>query len=108
MLNRIRGMIIAYRFERKDWRFKHAQEDCLINVVAGLLADARAIDEHADSAEDDATRLALQVTKLTDDLAEAKRPFSAQMEMQNRRIIALTAELDRLKNDSGISDYVSK
>ena len=94
----IRRMICAYRREEvRDWRYKHATEECIVNVVAGLIADARAIDKLHEAASNDATRLAEQNTTLRERLAESKRPFSAQMEMQNRRIIALTAELDELR-----------
>jgi hypothetical protein len=100
ILNQIRGKIIAYRYKEKDWRFKHAQEAHIVNVVTGLIADAEAIDALHDAANNDATRLADENMRLRDELAEHKRPFSAQMEMQNRRIIALTAELDKLRNEA--------
>jgi hypothetical protein len=97
-LAEIRAMICRYRREDvRDWRYKHAQEAHIVNVVAGLIADATAIDKLHDAANNDATRLSDENIRLRDELAEHKRPMTAQMLMQNRRIIALTEELDKLK-----------
>jgi hypothetical protein len=92
----VRGLIIAYRkrADCEDWRTPHAKTAPIVDVVAGLIADAEAIDglfKHADAR---VRPLEDQVAKLREELAESKRPFSAQMEMQNRRIIDLTAKLD--------------
>lgn len=94
----VRRLIVEYRKRRdKDWRVSHAQSDSLVNVVAGLIADAEAIGDLFDQTESRSGKLEEANRKLRDELAESKRPFSAQMEMQNRRIIALTAELDQLR-----------
>ena len=97
VLAKVRSMIIDYRKRRyHDWRIQHAQSSTLVDVVAGLIADAEAIDRLFDEADKRARKLQDENSRLREELAESKRPFSAQMEMQNRRIIALTNELDRL------------
>lgn len=99
ILNEIRQLIVAYRRSQvRDWRYKHAQTDYLVNVVAGLIADATVIDKLHHASDKAATKLEDEVQRLKSDLAESERPFSAQMEMQNRRIIALTSELDQLRS----------
>ncbi len=102
ILNEIRQLIVAYRRGQvRDWRYKHAQTEYIVNVVAGLIADAKAIDKLHHAANKAATKLEEQVAQLKSNLEESKRPFTAQMTMQNRRIIALTEELDRLRLESG-------
>lgn len=66
-------------------------------VIAGLLADLRNMERLYESECKAHDPLRDQIARLRDDLAESKRPFTAQMEMQNRRIIALTAEVDALR-----------
>lgn len=105
ILNEIRGKIVAYRRECKDWRYEHAQTDYIVNVVAGLIADARAIDALHEASAKAEDRLEERIKALESKLAESKRPFSAQMEMQNRRIIALTAELDKLRLASTVTGH---
>lgn len=102
LLAQIRALIVSYRCKGvKDWRRTHARTADIIDVVNGVLADALAIDALHAAADKDATRLAEKNEELREKLAESKRPFSAQMEMQNRRIIALTAELDLLRSAVG-------
>ena len=97
-INQLRRMIVDYRKRADDdWRVHHAREDHIINVVAGLIADAEAMDALYDAADKVAEPLRKKIESLEEQLAESKRPFTAQMEMQNRRIIALTAELDQIK-----------
>lgn len=96
-LAEVRRMIVAYRsLEDDDWRYQHAQSDYIVNVVGGLIADAMAIDALALADHQEVQPLRDRIASLKEELAESKRPFTAQMEMQNRRIIALTAEVDRL------------
>jgi hypothetical protein len=96
-LAEVRRLIVAYRKkEYEDWRVDHARTDNIVNVVAGLIADASAIDALQARALRETEPLRDKIAELKDQLAESKRPFSAQMEMQNKRIIGLTAEIDRL------------
>ena len=98
ILNEIRQMIVVYRRGQvRDWRLEHAQTDYIVNVIAGLIADATVIDALHDRSHKDAARLEERVQKLEADLEGAKRPFAAQMEMQNRRITDLTFQLERLQ-----------
>lgn len=98
VLAEVRRMIVAYRKRiDQDWRQHHAETAPLVDVVGGLIADAEAINMLHEQELRANTPLREKVEKLRDELAESKRPFSAQMEMQNRRIIALTAELDVLR-----------
>jgi hypothetical protein len=103
-LTAVRKMIVAYWDRDKlvdDWRPAFAQSAGIVDVVAGLIADAIAIDELRERADSRARKLGEENERLKEALAESKRPFSAQMEMQNRRIIALTEELDLLKRGRG-------
>ena len=96
-LAEVRRLIVAFhKKEDGDWRVEHARSDYIVNVVAGLIADAEAIYALHTASDREVTPLRERIAKLEEALAESKRPFSAQMEMQNRRIIALTAEVDRL------------
>lgn len=93
-LAEIRRLIVAYRRESdKDWRVKHAREQHIVNVVAGLIADARAIDALHDAAQKGLAPLKDEIERLKSDLAEKKRPLEPQMEMQNRRITALNSQV---------------
>lgn len=94
----VRRLIVAYRkhADCKDWRTHHAQTDCIVNVVAGLIADAQAIDALHLASDRAVTPLREQIATLKAQLAESRRPFTAQMAMQNNRIIGLNAEIERL------------
>lgn len=94
----VRKLIVEYhKSQHCDWRPHHARTDYIVNVVAGLIADAKAIDALHAASDKRLRKLEEENARLREQLAESKRPFSAQMEMQNRRIIALTAELDALR-----------
>lgn len=95
-LAEVRRLIVTYRRRVDDWRIEHAQAAPIVDVVAGLIADAETIDALYWKHDGRERKLQERIVKLEYDLAESKRPFTAQMDMQNRRIIALTAELDRL------------
>jgi hypothetical protein len=97
-LAEVRRLIVAYRKDEfEDWRVDHAQTDYIVNVVAGLIADAEAIDALHLESDRQVTPLREKIIALEEQLAESKRPFTAQMEMQNNRIIGLNAEIERLK-----------
>lgn len=100
-LARVRAQIVEhYQVKNEsDWRLDFARTQRIENVVAGMLADVQASDEFSFSCQNDDGKLRDRIADLEEKLAEAKRPFTAQMEMQNRRIIAQTAQLDayRLK-----------
>ena len=102
-LAEVRRLIVAYRKsdvpEDLDWRVHHARTDYIVNVVAGLIADAKAIDAFNDSTTRETEPLRDRIKALEEKLAESKRPFTAQMRMQNNRIIGLTAEVDRLTTE---------
>lgn len=101
-LARIRQMVVNYLQETDDdWRVHVAKTDHLINVVAGVLADAKINHGLALRAFSRENEMHQKVLKLLDDLKEAKRPFTAQMEMQNRRIIDLTRQLDEANSKLG-------
>lgn len=97
-LAEVRRLIVVYRksADAQDWRTPHAQESHIVNVVGGLIADAKAIDELFAAADRRVRPLEEEVERLRGELAESKRPFTAQMTMQNNRIVALNAEVDRL------------
>lgn len=98
VLAAIRMTIVEYRMtQADDWRVDHARTASMIDVIGGLIADSKATDAHWRAADKTVVPLRDEISRLKDELAESKRPFSAQMEMQNRRIIALTAEVDRLR-----------
>lgn len=109
-LAEVRRLIVAYRKQGDgydDWRVTHARTDYIVNVVAGLIADAKAIDALHHAADRKVTPLREEIAQLKEALAESKRPFTAQMEMQNNRIIGLnqqieglTAELAALRNST--------
>lgn len=101
-LAEVRRLIVAYRRtdDYEDWRANHARTDYIVNVVAGLIADAKAIDALYTIADRQVTPLRARIAELEEALAESRRPFTAQMEMQNKRIIGLNAEIERLKADS--------
>lgn len=94
----VRQLIVAYYEEGPcDWRPRHAKTDYIVNVVAGLIADSRAVNALYERGEKQLRPLEDQIEQLREELAESKRPFTAQMVMQNRRIIALNSEVDALK-----------
>lgn len=95
-LAEVRRLIVEYRKD-DEWRCHHARTDHIINVVAGLIADAIAIDAHSLAEHRLIEPMREKMASLKEQLAESKRPFTAQMEMQNNRIIGLTAEVDRLR-----------
>lgn len=101
VLAEIRHMIVSYRKRStvadECWRSHHAETAPLVDVVGGLIADADVIDMMYKQVDKEVTPLKERIKKLQDDLEESKRPFTAQMLMQNRRIIALTEELDKLR-----------
>lgn len=93
-LNVVRALIVKYRREQDgDWRVNHAQSAPICDVVSGLIADATAIDELHEAADAEAERLGKENERLREELEEAKRPFTAQMTMLNRRIIDLNEKL---------------
>lgn len=99
-LNAVRASVVAFQvsIDDEDWRVEHAKIASITDVVQGLIVDAHNYHELAVSAGADAER-AIQACKVAEEaLAESKRPFTAQMEMQNRRIIALQATIDVLRN----------
>ena len=102
VLAQARSMIVACHerqgFGQEDWRAEHARTAHFLDVLGGLIADNEAIYEMYAKADKIVGPLREEIETLREALAESKRPLSAQMEMQNRRIIALTAELDRLKS----------
>lgn len=95
----VRQLIVAFhkRDSGGDWRVAHARSDYIVNVVAGLIADAVAIYALYHVTDQQRGPLLERIKQLEDDLLESKRPFTAQMEMQNRRIIALNLEVERLQ-----------
>lgn len=99
-LAEVRRRIVEYRKseggEWDDWRIQHAQTDSIENVVGGLIADAAAYLKAYEQSYQATSPLSEEIAKLKDELAESKRPFSAQMEMQNRRIIDLNGQVERL------------
>lgn len=98
ILHELRQMIVRYRRKHdRDWRVRHAQTEYIVNVVAGLIADARAIDRLHAATFHENLRLTEQVKKLKADVDEGRRPFTAQMEMQNRRITALNEQIQRMR-----------
>ena len=97
-LAEVRRLIVAYHKRGHcDWRPHHARTDSIVNVVAGLVADAEATNALYDSIDKNLRPLEEENKRLREALAESKRPFTAQMEMQNRRIIELTAQLDKAR-----------
>lgn len=94
----IRKAIIAYyQKDYEDWRLEHAESADIVDVVNGLIADSNAAWSMFYTADSGREVLIKKIEKLKDDLAESRRPFTAQMEMQNRRIIALQREVDKYK-----------
>lgn len=99
-LAEVRRLIAAYWQQTEcDWRPDFALTAPIADVVRGLIADAEVTDRCFEDAQKRNDPLHDEITSLKEALAESKRPFSAQMEMQNRRIIDLTAQLDRLKDE---------
>lgn len=97
----VRELVVQYRRDSDncdpslggDWHVHHAQTAPIIDVIAGLIADAKVIDDLHEAADADAERLAKENRRLQEELAEAKRPYTAQMTMLNRRIIDLNEKL---------------
>ena len=95
-LANVRAQIVRYRHDPDDpepWREHHAKTAPIVDVVAGLIADATVIDELHESADARAEKLAKENERLCEELAESKRPYTAQMTMLNRRIIDLNEKL---------------
>ena len=94
----VRRLVVDHHRKNNDmdWRLHHAQTDYIVNVVAGLIADAEAIYALSLREHREIEPLRRKIKELESALAESKRPFSAQMEMQNKRIVGLNAEIERL------------
>lgn len=97
-LHAIRIKIVEYQRATHDAvAVHHARTAPIMDAFKSLLIDACNYHALTISASQDAER-AIQACKVAEEaLAESKRPFTAQMEMQNRRIIALQAEVDELR-----------
>lgn len=95
-LSEVRRLIIAHLEEDEDWRLHHAETDYIVNVVAGLCADSKAIVACFMAGEKQLEPLREKIKRLEEDLAESKRPFTAQMQMQNNTITRLNEEIARL------------
>lgn len=98
-LARVRELIVSYHREDgdpEDWRVLHAQTSYIVNVVEGLIVDAKAIDALHRTGEKQLEPLRKKIQELEEALDEAKRPFTAQMQMQNNTIIQQNAEIVRL------------
>lgn len=65
--------------------------------MGGLIADAKAIEDELLSTDERIAPLEKENERLKEELEEAKRPFTAQMTMQNRRIIALNERILELE-----------
>lgn len=93
----VRRRIVVYREKEDgpdDVRTHHAKTASIGEVVGELMIDIHNMDVLAETAGADTERAITRAKKAEEDLAEAKRPFTAQMEMQNKRIIGLNGQLE--------------
>jgi hypothetical protein len=95
----VRQMLTDYwKSEGDEYEARRASVAApLDEVVAKVLADLKTFEKMYLAEVGGKDSLRAQIAKLKDDLADMRRPMTAQMEMQNRRIVALTAELDRFR-----------
>jgi len=99
-LAKLRKRIVAYRCRvdgEDDPRTHHARTSPIDEVVGDVLLDIHNMDVLASSASNDATRAIERADAAEEALAEAKRPFTAQMEMQNKRIVGLNGQIEQLE-----------
>jgi hypothetical protein len=84
--------------EGDDHQSHRAETAPLSEVVAKVLDDLKTFEKMYLAEVGGKDSLHVQIARLKDDLADARRPMTAQMEMQNRTIVALNAEIDRLRS----------
>ena len=97
----VRQMVVAYwKDEGDEYQSHRAIVLPLDEVVAKLLSDIKAFEAMYLAAEKQNEPLHVEIARLRSEVADMRRPMTEQMEMQNRTIIALNGEIDRLRSAS--------